>query len=60
MGKGPDQGDAFPRLVIQGAIRKQAEQDKKKNPVSSFLHVWPLHQSWLRGSCLVMNGNVKV
>jgi hypothetical protein len=36
-------GDAIPRLVVLGSIRKQAEQAGGGKPVSST-PPWPLHQ----------------
>jgi hypothetical protein len=36
-------GDAIPRMVVLGSIRKQAEQGRRSKPVSN-IPPWPLHQ----------------
>jgi hypothetical protein len=39
----PIVGDAIPRLVALGSIRKQVEQARGSKPVSN-IPPWPLHQ----------------
>jgi hypothetical protein len=48
----PIVGGATPGLVVLGSIRKQAEQARGCNPVSS-VHPWPLHQLLPPSSCPV-------
>jgi hypothetical protein len=43
-------GDATPGLVVLGSARKQAEEARFSNPVSST-PPWPLHQLLPPGSC---------
>ena len=44
-------GGVTPRLVVLGAIRKQAEQAMMSKPVSSTSCVWPLHLLLPLDSC---------